>query len=146
MKTSTKFFTAALTSILLVASMGLSANPFWKRDTHPLERMIDHIDLSEQQETEIEAIIQTLKTKRSPKKDGLGMLKSLVELDPDTGDYQQAVEEKAEIAAERLKDHIIAVAQARQEIYSKLTPEQKSELERFLQKKMKRLNKKLEDS
>lgn len=141
-----KLFVVSLVSTVLLSVATISiAGPFHGKHGmgNPLERMLDHIDLTDQQEFEIAEILKTLPEGKKHKK-GFHMMRQMIELNPDDSDYLDQANEKAEQAGEMMTKHIKAVAKARQDIYALLTEEQKEELEEVIARKMKRMAKRME--
>lgn len=130
-----------LVGTVLVSAAAIShAGPFGGHHNHhnPLEKMLDSVDLTDQQETEAQRILDALPAK--PHQRG-GMMKELLVLDPDDADYLDQAEKSARKAGEQVTERINAMAKARKDIYSILTPEQKAEIDKRIQKKLKRMEK-----
>ena len=133
-------FSLALT---LASSTALvSAGSHFKGHGHerPLERMMSHIELSETQEQQVEAILDGLHDKGDRKKK-VEKMKAMMMLDPDSVDYMDSVEKQAEQKAEGMKKHILEVATARKDIHQLLTDEQKQELKALMEKRLDRMGK-----
>lgn len=135
---------AFLALSLITFSAAVTAGPFHDRHGmhHPLERMVELIDLTDEQEDQVEQILEDLK-KNGDKKQRLGMMKAFVELDPESPDYELEVETQANKVAEQVKTKILAASKARQEIYGLLTEEQKEELKQASAKKLKKMEKRM---
>ena len=108
-----------------------------------LERMIKHLDLTEAQETRIEAIMASVDKEHSGKK-GMPKMRGLMSLNPDDADYLEQVETQAEAASEEMKANILKMAKVRQEIHAVLTDQQKQELKERIQKKMQKKMQRME--
>lgn len=142
-----KIFVVSLVSTVLLSIASLSiAGPFHGKHAmgNPLERMLDHIDLTDQQEEEIGEILKSVPSGKGHKK-GFHMMREMIELNPDDVDYLELANEKAEKAGQMMTQHIKAVAKARQDIYAILTEEQKQELQTMIERKMKKMAKRMED-
>ncbi|PJF39655.1 MAG: hypothetical protein CUN55_13850 [Phototrophicales bacterium] len=107
---------------------------------HPLEKMIDHLDLDDAQEKQAQEIIERVKHKTNRQKH-FELVKSFILLDPDSSDYDLLSEDRANKAADELKRSILAVSKARKEIYDLLNDEQKEKLKKVVDKKLKRMEK-----
>lgn len=142
-----KLFVVSLVSTVLLSVATISiAGPFHGKHGmgNPLERMLDHIDLTDQQELEIAEILKTLPEGKKHKK-GFHMVRDMIELNPDDSDFLDQANERAEQAGEMLTKRIKAVAKARKDIYLLLTPEQKQELKKVLKRKINRMAKHIEE-
>lgn len=142
-----KLFVVSLVSTVLLSVATISiAGPFHGKHGmgNPLERMLDHIDLTDQQELEIAEILKTLPEGKMHKK-GFHMVRDMIELNPDDSDFLDQANERAEQAGEMLTKRIKAVAKARKDIYLLLTPEQKQELKKVLNRKINRMAKHIEE-
>lgn len=138
---SKKVMSMALVGTVLVSAAAVSyAGPFGDRHVphNPLEKMLDSVDLTEQQETQAQRILDALPEK--PHKRG-SMMKELLTLNPDDANYIAEANNHARKAGEHVTEQINAMAKARQEIYALLTPEQKAEIDKRIQKKLKRMEK-----
>ena len=118
------------------------AGPFHGRHGggHPFEHLLDHIDLSDSQSEQIEAILSRNEGKEKGKH-RFDMMKEFAAMDPEDPDYLTKVEQKADEAAEKMKAHLVDMAKTRQEIYAILDAEQKQELDEVIERKMKRMAK-----
>ena len=63
----------------------------------------------------------------------------------DFAPYLEKAEQHANQASEQMKQHIMNMAKSRQEIHAVLNDEQKQELKRLMDKKMKRMERHDED-
>lgn len=138
---SKKVVSMALVGTVLVSVAAMSyAGPFGDRHYrhNPLEKMLDSIDLTEQQETQTQRILDDVLEK--PRKRG-SMVKELLTLNPDDADYISQANNLAQKAGEQTTKQINAMTKARKEIYALLTPEQKAEINKRIQKKLKRMEK-----
>ena len=129
--------------VLLALAWNVSAGPFHgKHMPNPLEKMIDHIDLTDEQEEKVEAILEKQRAEMDFKK-GFAMMKTMIELNPEDPNYFEAANQHAEEAAAKIKQKIIATAEARKEIYELLSFEQKAELNEAISRKVARIEKSL---
>ena len=134
---------APATLLLLALAWSASAGPFHgKHGMNPLEKMIDHIDLTDEQEEKVEAIIDRQRAQMDFRK-GFAIMKTMIELNPDEANYLEAANEQADLAAQKIKEKILATASARKEIYELLTFEQKDELNEVISRKVARMEKRL---
>lgn len=132
---------------IIVASLSWSiafAGPFSERHGmgNPMEHILDHVDLSEAQETQVQSIFEKYRPER-PKEHRMNMMKRMIELSPEDAQYLQKSEALAEDAADKMKQHMLNMAKARQEIYELLDTEQRQELEALMAKKQRRMEKKM---
>jgi len=109
---------------------------------HPLERMLDHIYLTDQQEIEVAVIVEKFKTEDGIRT-GFSVMKEIVSISPEDASYNEQVSQQAELAAQRIKQKIVDLAEARKEIYSILSEEQKQELNDLIERKMRRMEKRM---
>lgn len=135
-----------LSLVLLAMAGSLSAGPHYGGGKHsmfnPLERMLEHVDLTEQQEEQVEALLATVKNESGFRK-GFPIMKSMIELNPEDIDYMENVERQADLAANKVREKIIAISQARKDIYALLTYEQKQELNLVISRKLQRMDKRM---
>jgi len=131
-----------VTSLIGVATV-TQAGGFHGRHgmANPLEKMIDHVDLTEAQEAQVELILAPLREKgmRNP----MRRFQALVALDPDNPEYNELVDQEADRIAEAVRAKVVETSRARKQIYDILTPEQKASIERVVEKKMKRFEKRM---
>jgi len=145
-KQVTRWVFIPLSLILLVTAGYVSAGPHFGGNKHamfnPLERILEHVDLTEQQEEQVDAILTTVKNETGFRK-GFSMMKSMIELNPEDMDYMEKVEQQADLAANKVREKIILISQARKDIYTLLTDEQKQELNQVISRKLKRMEKRM---
>jgi len=111
----------------------------------PIERMIDHVDLTESQAQQTKDILDKAHQQTKSLQDiRHRFAKQMLINNPDAANYMSTAEQQAEAIAAEVKDKILLMAKVRQEIYQILTPEQKDELETHIEKMMKRMSKKME--
>jgi len=111
----------------------------------PIERMIDHVDLSDTQEEQANVIFENARTRSK----NIGEIrhrffKQIVDNNPDDSQYMSTAEEQAEAIATEVKNQILFMAKVRQDVYKILTAEQKEELAEHIEKKMARMNNRIE--
>jgi len=106
-------------------------------------KLVDKLDLSEEQESEIKAIFENRKTEKEQKQ-RRKVIQELMALDPMSSDYEQKVSAIADEQAEKVREMIVEKAKVRTEIYEVLTPEQREELEEIMAKKMEKIQKKMD--
>ena len=153
---STRKFTNKLATLILltfmtstISSTALAGGSFGKGHHRggdmmkPIERMIDHLDLTDSQEQQAEDI---LKNARSKTKDMMEMkhhfFKKIISNNPDSSDYMAVAEAQAEEISKAVKTKVLLMAKVRQEVYAILTDEQKEALAKHAQKKLKRMENK----
>ena len=110
--------------------------------SHPLQRMLDHVDLSDQQEAQIADIFSKLKDGKA-KRHAFSMMKAMMAISPEDENYNEQVSRQAELASLKVKQKIVELAEMRKEIYSILSDEQKQELDELLERKVRRLEKRM---
>jgi len=146
MKKINKLFTTAIIAGALVTSTAYAGGFFGKMHHRggdmlmPIERMIDHLDLSDEQEDQAEAILKKARSNT----ENLGemrhqMFQQIIRNNPDSLDYMSVVEQQAETISVKVKEKVIFMAKVRQDIYKILTSEQKEEMEAHIEKRMKRM-------
>jgi len=146
MKKMNKLFTTAIIAGALVTSTAYAGGFFGKMHHRggdmlmPIERMIDHLDLSDDQEVQAETILKKARSNT----DNLGemrhqMFQQIIRNNPDSLDYMNVVEQQAETISIKVKEKVIFMAKVRQDIYKILTAEQKEEMETHIEKRMKRM-------
>ncbi len=136
---------ALVAALFIVFTTAAVAGPFHDRHRmgNPLEKMLDHIDLTDQQEAEIETIMNKFPREKAHKR-GFGMIREMALLDPEDPDYLEAAEAKAQKAASMMAEHIMTMAKIRQEVHAILTEQQKQELRETLERKMERMAKRMD--
>jgi len=133
-------------SLVLLAIAGyVNAGPHFGGHgmMNPLERMIEHIDLNDQQEEQVEDILKSLKGDDAFHK-GFSHVKKMFELNPEDAEYMESVAKQAELVTGKIKQKMLKTAEARQDIYKILDEEQKQELADVINKKMARMVKRME--
>ncbi len=146
MKKINKLFTTAIIAGTLVTSTAYAGGFFGKMHHRggdmlmPIERMIDHLDLSDEQESQAEEILKQARSST----ENLGemrhqMFQKIIRNSPDSVDYMNVVEQQAETISAKVKEKVIFMATVRQDIYKILTSEQKEEMEAHIEKRMKRM-------
>jgi Spy/CpxP family protein refolding chaperone len=141
----TKLIGFALAAVLSGASAMTLAGPHCKDNDkqYPMERVLKKLDLSEAQQTELEAILAAARADRMANKAGPKM-HALMHLDPEASDYLKQVEAHATTASENMKAKMLKMAKTRQQIHAILTDEQKQALKVLMEKKAERMEKKAE--
>jgi periplasmic protein CpxP/Spy len=135
-------------SIVLLASVGyVNAGPHFGGGHHgmmnPLEKMVDHVDLSDEQESQVDAVLSKMKHEKGMR-NGFKMMTSVIALDPESPDYDAKVEQQADAMAAKMRAKVIAMSAARKEIYAILTPEQKQELNEEISRHLERMEKRMD--
>jgi len=105
-----------------------------------IERMIDHVDLSDDQEEEAKVILDNAREyTKNMSEIRHRFFKQIIENNPDDTTYLSIAEEQAEAIAAEVKNKILHMAKIRQEVYKILTTEQKEKLADHIEKKMARM-------
>ena len=109
-----------------------------KSEKH-VERMKEHLDLTDQQALQISAIFEAKKNaKGDHRSERKAMRQAMMKLDPAASDYEQQVETLAHKQAETMVQKIKTHAQTRKQIYAILTPEQREKARSMHEKRMDR--------
>lgn len=147
-----KLLPVAVISVATLTVSSAYAGGFFGHGHHrgdmmaPIERMIDHVDLSSLQEEQVEEIIKNAgintKTRGDIRRKYFGQM---IKNNPDNADYMLVAEQQADSVASEVKEKILLMAKVRQEVYNILTDEQKLELEAHINKKMQRMKKRRQD-
>ncbi len=104
-----------------------------------VERMKEHLDLTDQQALQIRTIFEERKSARSDhRSERKAMRQAMMKLDPAASDYEQQVEQLAREQAETMVQKIKAHAETRKQIHDILTPEQQQKAEAMHQRRMER--------
>ena len=91
----------------------------------PIFNMIErHLDLSEQQQSSLEKLKQQEKPEREKKL----TLEYYLTLDPSAANYQQTINQQAELISQQVKDQFLFDAAMHAEIYQILTAPQREQL------------------
>lgn len=98
---------------------------------HMLEKMQQHLQLTEAQVTQIREIqeasgVDLRQTMR-------GMMMSMMQLDPSSPDYEVALEQLAQQQAKQIEQQLIAFGRMQAKIHAVLTPEQQQKALEFHQ-------------
>jgi len=144
-----KFIPLVFLSGILAASVA-TAGQFFDRWHHggkgmftPIERMVDHIDLNEVQEQQVEEIINNARENSGDiHKIKYDIIKNVINNKPQTNHYFETAEQQAELMSTVLKDKFMTMAKVRHDIYEVLTIEQKEQLEKHMNKFLRRMAKK----
>lgn len=139
---------AGLTLIIALAGSAVVANagPHYKGHyaDKPIEKMMKRLDLSEEQEAQVEDILDKHEAVRQHRK-GFPKMKAMMMLDPDAEDYAEQVNAQATKASEKVKEHMLKMAEVRKEIHGVLTEAQKQEMKALMAKRMAKMEKRCED-
>jgi len=109
-----------------------------KTEKH-VERMKEHLDLTDQQALQVSAIFEAKKNAKSDhRSERKAMRQAMMKLDPAASDYEQQVEQLAREQADSMVQKIKAHAQTRKQIHDILTPEQQQKAEEMHEKRMER--------
>ena len=128
----------------MVASVGVMAKPSGcDRGPHMeqrFERLIDRLDLNEEQEKKAEQILAQLKEGKPDKQAGKHSHK-IMNLSPDDADYLEKVTEHANLKAAHISSNIIQMAIAKQSLYAILDEDQKEQMSDMAERRMKKMEK-----
>jgi len=141
-----------LTGVVLTLLISGSAIAFGGKNQHrnPVNFLERVIDLSDNQVEQIESIHAQQKAQfesQFPRTEGekhhgkKRMIKAMMQLDPESADYQSKLEQLANEAAAQAKAKILLRGQAKQEIYAVLSDQQKAELRAKQEKIRKKMEK-----
>jgi len=144
--TKKKLLGLSLAMVIAGSAAVATAGPHYKEHgmNHKMERMLKRLDLSEEQEVQVEEILAPMKELRKERK-GFPKMRAMMSLDPDAADYTKQAEEQATSAAEKVKARILNMASVRQQVHAVLNEEQKAELKAMVSKKLKRMEERCED-
>ena len=107
-----------------------------------LERMIEHLDLNDEQQEKADAILSGLKQDKG-KKHTHKKAHFLMSLNPEESGYLNKVRMHADDVAEKVKAKIIQMAKAKQALYGILDDEQKQKLAKKNERRLKKLEKRM---
>ncbi|ARU58546.1 hypothetical protein OLMES_4550 [Oleiphilus messinensis] len=106
---------------------------------HKISKMVKHLDLTDTQETQVEAIITNAKAQLGEPGEHRQMVRTFMfETKPDAADYQEKLTEVADQMAEKVRAQILVIGQVRKDVYALLTDEQRAELEEKINSRMAR--------
>lgn len=150
MKTKRNRVYKMIPATLLATTLAVSSAHagFFDRGMHhggdmlmPIERMIEHIDLTDMQEQQAEKILDNARKEAGNLKQLRHQFaKKIMMNNPDNANYTELAEEHADTIASEVKNKILLMSKVRQDIYQILTPEQKQDLERHIEKRMQRMS------
>ena len=132
-------FTAVTTSAVYAG--GFFGGGFHRGDMmKPIERMIEHIDLSDEQDAQVEAILKNAREGLVNKGETRQrFFKQMIDNNPDDLQYMAIAEEQAEAISVEVKKQILRIANVRQQVYEVLTVAQKEELAEHIDRKMEKM-------
>lgn len=138
---------AIVAGLLTVGSV--SADSGWYgKDKHDrgekhyekMERLADKLDMTDQQEAQLKAILERAKDdKKANKMSRRTMRQEMMSISPDDPEYMAKVEKHADVAASQVKVKILKSALVRKDIYAILTDEQKQKMQAMMEKRMKKM-------
>lgn len=130
--------------LIVMLGSGLAvAKPFWAQKGHvsaKLERMLEHLDLDDEQQGQVESILQTHRD-ASSHEDSKAFMKTLMKANPDSANFDELVNTQATQMAAQVKQKIIQHAKLKQAIYQVLNSEQKEELSELIDRKIRKFEK-----
>lgn len=147
MKSNTlKFSYKIILPVLLagmVGSVGVMAKPSGEHGQHmekKFERLIERLDLTDEQEEKAGLILEQLKEtkidKQASKHSRHGM-----HLNPGDADYLEKVAERANLKAAHIKSNMIQMATAKQSLYAILDNDQKEKMSKMAERGKKKTQK-----
>lgn len=102
-----------------------------------VEKMAQHLGLSEAQKQQILSLMTTHKANMKPLRDQKRALKrSMHSLDPNAADYMAQLSNLAEQKANLVRQKTLAKGQHRQQLFALLTPEQQNKMRQMRQQRM----------
>tara|TARA_R110001606_G_C14951474_1_gene600611 strand:- start:3 stop:431 length:429 start_codon:yes stop_codon:yes gene_type:complete len=107
----------------------------------PIHKMVKVLDLSDEQASQLKALKAEMKANRPEKGSGTSMKAQLAQLDSSDENYEQKLNELADLRAERAKAQFLKAADMRMKINQILTPEQLEKFNALKEKRSKRHNK-----
>ncbi|GAC31029.1 Spy/CpxP family protein refolding chaperone [Paraglaciecola polaris] len=107
----------------------------------PVHKMVKVLDLSDEQAAQIKALKAEMKANRPEKDNATSIRAQLAQLDSSDANYEQALNELADLRAQRAKEQFLNAADMRLKISQILTPEQLEKFNAMAEKRAKRHNK-----
>lgn len=96
----------------------------------PMERIIEKLDLTDEQATEVEKLMAERSAKRDDKRKGMSEIQAMV----DQGNIEQAADQAAEQAANSARERVYKMAENQRRLSEILTPEQLAKMEEIKQR------------
>lgn len=119
-----QFILGSLFSAALVFAAVGHTGPWHGKGHHGPQRMAEQLDLSEEQQVQFEAIHEQLQEQANKRMLRFAM-KGLMNLDPESTEYNNQVQQLAEQQADALRQAVITAGEAHAKVYALLTPEQR---------------------
>ncbi len=144
--TKKKLLSVSLAMVIAGSAAVATAGPHFKDHgmKHKMERMLKRLDLSEEQESQIDEILAPMKEAKRERR-AFPKMRAMMALDPEAEDYLQQAETHATTAGEQVKARILQMAIVRQNIHEVLNDEQKAELKAMVEKKLSHMEERYED-
>ena len=123
---------SAVAFSLLAGSAVIAKGPNGKKGGghNRIERMIETLDLTDDQITQVEALMSSRKEARGSKKENRAQIKELID--------QGLVDQAAELAATHARENIYDMVEFKNSLNAILTPEQITKMEENKQKRKER--------
>ncbi|MBJ2137866.1 Spy/CpxP family protein refolding chaperone [Paraglaciecola chathamensis] len=142
-----------ITGVLLSACIATTAFAGGKHsDGHrgqgflPIHKMVRVLDLSDEQKDQLKALKAEMRADRTEKGSQTSLKAQLAALDASDANYEQDLNELANLSAERAKERVLKMADMRVKVQQILTPEQLEKFNAMAEKRAKRHNKKRQDN
>ncbi|MYB35107.1 MAG: hypothetical protein F4X92_08340 [Gammaproteobacteria bacterium] len=140
--TKRKIIIITTTAILVVSSVVYAHWHGHRLDSehaieHIVSKMDRHLELSDQQEDEIELVLESNTGELSElRESGLLIRNRILALDPESESYQEDVQALANELATLVRDKTLATADVVREVYGILEPDQQAEAREILSSRM----------
>lgn len=152
--TKRKILIIAATAILAGSSVVYAGSKYWKHEhehghghrldsDHVIERIVSkmdrHLELSDQQETEIGLILESnTDAVTDLRESGWSIRNRMLSLDPESESYQREVQVLANELAALVREKTLATAGVVKEVYGILEPDQQAEAREILSERLDR--------
>lgn len=143
-----KFISSVLLSACIASSAlagghdGDKFRPHGPGDFMPLHKLAKVLDLSDEQKAELKALREEMRENRPERNPENSVPYQFKQLDPSASDYQQNVEQLADISAENARERFLKMAEMRVKIEAILSPEQVAKLKILNERKDRKHSKK----
>lgn len=142
-----------ITGVLLSACIATSAFAGGKHSDGyrgqgflPIHKMVRVLDLSDAQKDQLKALKKEMKENRPEKGTQTSIKAQLAALDASDANYEQELNQLADLSAERAKARVLKMADMRVKVQQILTAEQLEKFNAMAEKRAKRHNKKRQDN
>ncbi|MAD14873.1 MAG: repressor CpxP [Alteromonadaceae bacterium] len=141
-----------ITGVLLSACIATTAFAGGKHsDSHrgqgflPIHKMVRVLDLSDEQKDQLKALKEEMKANRPEKGTQTSIKTQLAALNASDANYEQELNQLADLSAERAKTRVLKMADMRVKVQQILTAEQLEKFNEMTEKRAKRDGKKRHD-